>query len=167
MTKADRLVVRRGKARNRGCSGTWRAPVLRLDMKPHPDHMSTTEAAALLGVSASKVRAMVRSGELPGIAISGTVRIPRAAVEPQTGPEVVGTAEANDVRLVEQILGCPLASLPLLLDAEWLAKKLDCTAKAARAAMRDGTLPSVMVGARRRVPTPAFVRWLLASGEAA
>lgn len=167
MTLVDLAVARRDKARLEVGSGTWRAPVLRLRMKPHPDHMSTTEAAALLGMSASRVRAMVRSGELPGIAISGTIRIPRAAVEPRTEPEVVGTTEANDVRLVEQILGCPLASLPLLLDAEWLGKKLGCTAKAARAAMRDGTLPSVMVGARRRVPTPAFIRWLLASSEAA
>ena len=40
------------------------------------DHFSTHEAGRILGVSASRVRQLIREGRLPGVKVSGVYLIP-------------------------------------------------------------------------------------------
>lgn len=39
------------------------------------------QAAEMLGISRSKVYALVRSGQLPAVRLTGSVRIPKAALQ--------------------------------------------------------------------------------------
>ena len=47
---------------------------------PHALLLRPEQAAELLGISRSKVYAMVTSGRLPAVRLTGSVRIPRAAL---------------------------------------------------------------------------------------
>mgnify|MGYP003383402643 CR=1 FL=1 len=123
-----------------------------------PDHLSTAEAAAVLGWSQAEVRRAVHSGELEAIAVGGNIRISRISVESRMSPSEI--LLAADRSLAEQFFGMPLHELPLVLDPEFLAPKFQTDARGVRGMMDRGDIPSVAVGKRRRVPTPALWRWL-------
>ncbi len=45
------------------------------------DHISSSEAAAILGITPSAVSRLTREGKIPGVKIGGVYLIPRSAVQ--------------------------------------------------------------------------------------
>jgi len=134
-----------------------------MNAEPSPDHVSTAEAAAILGVTPHTVRKAVRSGDLPAVAVHGNIRIPRSALSgaPAAAPD------PNSATIAEMLFGQPLDQLPLLVDASWLAPRLGMCVRTCQRAINDGDIPSVLVGRRRRVPTIALLHWLYGKNVAA
>jgi excisionase family DNA binding protein len=134
-------------------------------------HLSTGEAAALLGISVDAVRRLVRTDQLAAVVVAGNIRIARHAVEQRlaaaTGSPTNATAPDPLLQAVERILGASVDDLPLLLDPAWLAPRLGMTPRSVRAAMAKGDIPSVRVGTRYRCPTIALITWLTRASSAA
>jgi Helix-turn-helix domain len=130
------------------------------------DHLSTNEAAAMLGMSPAKLRVEVRADRIPAIVIGGNIRIARQTIEDRMATGSTPTKDRASVSMVEAILGRPITDLPMLLSAEQVSDMLGITLRAARNAMASGELPCLVVGKRRHCPTAALVS-LLAKGRAA
>lgn len=131
-------------------------------MSNDTDTVSTKEAAALLGISPDRVRTMVRSGELVGYTHQGNVRISRESVEAILHP--TGTpaeSVAVELMVLEQILGCPVNELGMMLEPERVSEILGCSVEQARKSLACGDIPAVKIGSRYKSPTPAFVAWLM------
>jgi excisionase family DNA binding protein len=124
------------------------------------DHLSTNEAAAMLGMSPAKLRVEVRADRIPAIVVGGNIRIARDTIEERM---TAGSTPAKDLAsatIVEALLGRPITDLPMLLSVEQVSDMLGITARAARNAMASGELPCLVVGKRRHCPTAALVSLL-------
>ena len=121
--------------------------------------MSTKQAAEVLGISVEEVRRRIDTNDLEAVMIGGNwkVRIPPLDEETASNPVVA---------IAEQIFGLPLSELAPLLEPQQVATMLKIPIRRVRDSMRSGQLPTVQLGTRLYVPTPAFVA-MLTTGQTA